>query len=190
MSISCYFHGGPFYDIKLLTKWGMWSTWFTILLGLYSTKAPPKDFMNRKYKNSVCQAWKWHIVFFQISATTEVIETIIFWPVLYSPTPIYGPFKNSAYFQVSKVIDHYLPLVILIIDYILSSPAFVLRHLIFSFSYGLLFMISNMIVSLAGDAPYKFMDWSSVVGVLTPLAVIIIYPLVHYILFWLTRKRL
>ena len=62
--VSCIYHRGLFYQARYLTNWGLWSTWLTLLFGLFSTKEPPKDFMNRKYKNSFFQAWKWHTIFF------------------------------------------------------------------------------------------------------------------------------
>lgn len=64
ISLSIYYHKGVIRQGKYITNWGIMSTWLTLLFGLFSTKEPPKDFMNRKYKNSFFQAWKWHTIFF------------------------------------------------------------------------------------------------------------------------------
>jgi hypothetical protein len=157
---------------------------------MYSTKAPPKDFMNRKYKNSIFQAWKWHTILFQISLTTEVIITIIFWPILYTPAPAVGQFKNVDLYQASKIIDNYLPLVILLIDFFLSNPVFLIRHMFFSLAYGFMFVFTNMIVSLADEPPYSLMSWRSASGVLIPLLLILMFPIVHILLFYVIRWRL
>lgn len=89
-----------------------------------------------------------------------------------------------------KVVDHYLPLIILVTDYIISNPVFVLRHVIFSFGYGLLFMFVNLIVSVAGTPTYATMDWASVQGILIPLALVLAFPIIHVILYYVTRFRL
>lgn len=45
-------------------------------------------------------------------------------------------------------------------------------------------------MSAAGDPPYKLMDWHSVPGVLIPLMLVFVFPLIHILLYYLTRWRL
>ena len=64
IALSIMFHKTLFRQARYITNWALMSTWITLAFGLFSTKEPPKDFMNRKYKNSIFQAWKWHTIFF------------------------------------------------------------------------------------------------------------------------------
>ena len=123
---------------------------------------------------------------------TEVLLAIFFWFIFLTQVKFSNEFnqENHDALVALKIVDHYLPLIILVTDYIISNPVFVLRHVIFSFGYGLLFMFVNLIVSLAGTPTYATMDWRSVQGVLIPLALVLAFPLIHVILYYVTRFRL
>lgn len=122
---------------------------------------------------------------------TEVLLAFFFWPIFLTQVKFTREFnRNPQALMALKIVDHYVPLIILIVDYVISNPVFVLRHVIFSFTYGLMFMFVNMIVSLADKPTYATMDWKSAQGILIPLALLLAFPLIHVVLYYVTRYRL
>lgn len=124
--------------------------------------------------------------------TTEVLLAFFFWPIFLTQVKISNEFndKNEKTLEALKVVDHYLPLIILIVDYIVSNPVFVLRHVIFTLTYGVLYMFVNLIVTFAHKEPYATMDWRSAGGILIPLALVLAFPIIHVALYYVTRWRL
>jgi hypothetical protein len=125
--------------------------------------------------------------------TTEVLLAFFFWPIFMTQVKFSNEFnqENHDALVALKIVDHYLPLIILVTDYIISNPVFVLRHVIFSFGYGLLYMFVNLIVSKARGVPiYATMDWNSARGILIPIALVLAFPIIHVVLYYLTRYRL
>ena len=122
--------------------------------------------------------------------TTQVLLAFFFWPILLTQVRFRTTGADPNTLKALKIVDHYLPLSILIVDYIVSNPVFVLRHVVFSFGYGLIYTFTNMIISLAQAPTYKIMDWQSPEGVLIPLLLVLLFPLLHIALFYLTRYRL
>lgn len=126
-----------------------------------------------------------------MSFTVEILLAIFFWPIFLTQVQFRSNYGvDSATLKTLKIVDHYLPLCLLLTDYVLSNPVFVLRHVIFSLLYGLIYTFTNMIISLANRPTYKSMDWRSTSGVLIPMAMIFVFPLIHISLFYLTRYRL
>ena len=123
--------------------------------------------------------------------SAEIVLFIFFWPIFF--TQVTFP-RNDEYtskqLKAIKIADHYLPLVALVTDYIISNPVFVMRHIIFSFTFGCIYMFVNMITALADVPAYANLDWKSAGGVLIPLALIFVFPIIHLVLFYLTRYRL
>jgi magnesium-transporting ATPase (P-type) len=186
VALGYVYSDSPINDWYLLSKWSVYCTWLTTMLGIFSMTEPPKDFMNRKYKNSCCQAWKWHTIFYQTTFTVISVIAIYFWPVLYYHSNLEGDNAINGY--KVKIVDNYLPLFLMLVDYVISNPVFTVRHIWFTNIFSILYTIANLIGSLINDLPpYEFMNWKSAVGVIVPILLSLSFPLFHYIIFLITR---
>ena len=77
--------GGQYYGLADLTKWGLYCTYFTMLLGLFACK-PIKNIGDKSAytasKNKLFQSWKWFSILFELSLLIEIVITVMFWTIL------------------------------------------------------------------------------------------------------------
>ena len=89
--LNLYSHGGPWYDIRFITCWGLWMTWLCFGAGLFALDPPPVGdrALLKSLKYSPWRAWKWHTLLFELALTFEINITIVYWTLLFKST--YSP---------------------------------------------------------------------------------------------------
>ena len=107
-------------DVKYLTTWGIYLTLISFVFGSLGTthKFP---FNPQKY----------YIILFQLTLVIEITITLAFWSTLY-PHKDFDTFKKDhcdgrpfPCFQLFA--DHWLPIALLVIDFIISQAVFLKR---------------------------------------------------------------
>ena len=148
--LDMYSHGGPWADIRYVTKWGFWMTWICFAAGLFSIEPPATGdkALLKKFKYSPWRAWKWQTLLFEIALTFQIMITIVYWTLLFKST--FQPGKTLTA-KFSLVLDHFLPLLLLLIEYLLfSNPVFLKRHAYVVLGLLIIYTPINMGYSLFG----------------------------------------
>lgn len=99
---------------------------------------------------------------------------------------------NSKFLsKLTLVLDHFFPLLLLLIDFLfLSNPVFLRRHAYVVAALLLMYLPINMYYSMSGKPPYSFVDWQSWKSLLIAVAAGCVFLLTFYILDWVTRIKL
>ena len=126
--IDMLIHGGFSETAKYMAKWGTWLTYATFMFSLYASSPLPNDssVLLKSYKNNPFQAWKWFTMLFQISLTLEVVTTLTFWIWIQEEA-----FHNKNLDWKAKtvlIVEHFVPLVALFSEFLMSNQPFVMRH--------------------------------------------------------------
>ena len=104
-----------------------------------------------------CRAWKWNMVTFEVAMTFELVSVVAYWSLIHDD--VWRP-NSKLLSKMTLVLDHFLPLLLLLIDYLfLSNPVFLRRHAYVVASLLLLYLPINMYFSVAGKPPYSMIDW-------------------------------
>ena len=122
----------------------------------------------------------------------ELIITPVFWLLLWQYRHDMEEFK-LFWFRLQLVIDHSLPLVVLMIDYVfLNALSFIPRHFVFVSAASIAYMLLNMAATLhLGQPLYPFIDWKGVTGFcLVPLGMMFGCWLLFRLLELITYKKL
>ena len=189
-SLDMYSHGGPWPDIRFLTKWGIWLTWLCFLIGMFALEPIPQGdrALLKSYKYSPFRAWKWHLILFECAFTLELVITGVFWSLLY--TDVYNPNWNARR-KASMIMDHSVPLGLLLFEYLfLANPVFLRRHVYAIGIILILYLPFNLYYTFIGKPPYAIMDWQSATGVILPLVFLATFLLIFIAVEFLTRKKL
>ena len=184
-----YTHGGPWPDIRFLTKWGMWMTWLCFLTGLFNLDPPVQGdkALLKSHKYSPFRAWKWHMLLFECALTFELMICSVYWPLLFKDT-WFDYVKINR--KISMAMDHSVPLFLLLIEYFLANTAFLKKHVYAVCFLILLYLPINLYYSIIGKPPYAIMDWASLTGFILPIAFAGGFILVFLSLEFLTRIKL
>lgn len=86
--------------------------------------------------------------------------------------------------------DHILPIMSLLIEYVITNPVFVKRHIFIIVALGFIYLIFNFSYSVAGYPPYDMTDWKSVKGCIMPFVCINLGNLLYVFLEFCNRKKL
>lgn len=120
--------------------------------------------------------------------TFEVVSVVAYWSIIHND--VWRP-NSKILSKTTLVLDHFLPLLLLLIDYLfLSNPVFLRRHAYVVVALLLIYMPINMYFSVQGRPPYSMIDWQSWTSFLYALLFAGSFILVFYILEWVTRIKL
>jgi len=178
-----------FRDFLFLTKWGLWFTFFTFLIGMFATTPLPDNsqILLKKYRNDPFHAWKWFTILFQISLTMEILITILYWTALHENT--YSPDFPSVK-KAMMIMDHSVPLVALLTEFFMSNQPFVKRHIWVSGFVGVLYGLVNFVATVSGYPPYSIVSYDSFWGVILSLCNGLFFFLIAFALVWLSKRKL
>ena len=119
--------------------------------------------MTDSQKYSSCQLWKWNIVLFELSLTSQ---TAIF--LYYFVTDMYNQWlkhSNNPTFAQKMLINlsHIAPVCILVLEYIcFSTTPIIPRHFVCSFLFCNAYIITNITVTkVSGKMIYPGFHWNS-----------------------------
>ena len=112
--------------------------------------------------------------------------TVIYWPLLFERT--FSTRKTWAS-KVSLVLDHFLPLLLLLIEYFaLSNPIFLKRHAYVVVTLLIIYTPINMGYSLFDQAPYAIMDWKTIDSLFIGIGFFLGFFIIFFSLEWLTSS--
>ena len=104
-----------FSHLIYLTQWGLWLTFFTLILGNLARKGRSQNSNKR-----VCRIWKAWTIMYELALTMEILITLVFWTILYpGETDCNASNPNGIHelHCVNLLGDHCVPLFCLLVDY-------------------------------------------------------------------------
>ena len=159
-----------------------------------------------KDKYNVFHIYKWSIIFFQMAVVYELIIVPTFWfvilpGILYfqanqdnNPINIDDDQKymveNVGYFVVAGVLDHTIPIVVLMIDFSFNCVPFIPRHFLITISLGILYALFNITYTLKVEPIYPSIDYREFKHYLYPVLSLAGSILLFYGVMFLSRWKL
>jgi len=170
-------------EFKLLTIWGMFFTFISVIISLFFTKDKTYvPFAESTDANpfSIRKLWKWYIFIFELALCLEMVIAPYFWLFLWS---VLNNGKEGSMEEVNLVLCHTISISILLIEFsCVNSVPVILRHYSAISIIIVLYIIVNLVeTKVSGKPIYPGITWDSVTGCLIPLGVF----LVSFILFWI-----
>jgi hypothetical protein len=180
---------GSYRDFYFLTNWGLWLTFFTFLVSLYSTTPVPNKgcLVLKSYRNSPFHGWKWFTVLFELSLVLEVCITVIYWTLLH-PNLFHS--NDHIIKKFSLICDHTLPLMGLIIEYCVSNQPIVRHHFVVVMAVTIAYMVVNLYATLIWRAPYENINLLEVDGLIKIVICLVFLIGVYLALVFITKKKL
>lgn len=136
----------------------------------------------------------------------ELIIIPLFWTVIFPgfvrnrhngrDLPDIDDFRNPEDAQalefviVAGVLDHSVPLIVLMIDFSYNCIPFVWRHFLITLAVAIVYMIFNVVYSIVVDAIYPMVDYSSALGILFPLLGLLWTLLMYYTVIHVSKHKL
>ena len=139
------------------TSWSLYMTLYTetwiILMSIYTYR----NGINLENKNQLA-IFKHNHIFFILSLGMETVTTLMYWVALY---------EYNTYFdliEVSRMIDHILPYIVLIVEYISVGWVFYQKQTILYFLIFIYFPV-NIAYSVFGPRDlYDILTWDTVMS--------------------------
>lgn len=121
----------------------------------------------------------------------EIIITLVFWILLW---PGVKDYIIDPLDKAQMVLDHSLPMTLLILDYVLlNSIPFVMRHLPAQIFVMLVYLVINIGYSIYQGYPvYPPLDWTDWRGILLGVLLAVFFAVMSYLMqrFTLWKLRL
>ena len=191
ISVNCYNMGGAVYQsIPYFSKWGLWMTYICYIIGLFSTYPPKDDAKSLTSYNSPFCAWKWYIMLFELSLVIGIFNFFSYWTILHNDMWNDESVKKGFAGRFGLVTDHILPQIALILEWFMTNPPLVKRHVVVLIAITTLYLIINLSYSLAYRSPYNFMSWHSFGGTMLHLLGLLIVVVEFFLFEWCNRKKI
>lgn len=180
IAIRTYYTNSPIDNLKYLTTLGVIATFLTFLFGIIPTNYGMQ---------------KWYIMLFQISLISEIIITLSFWTLLV-PHEDFMEFRDRTCTDrpVSCFMlyaDHWLPLLLLLIDYAISHSVFLKRQWILIDLCSFVYLIYNFTwVKITGIPLYPMYNWYKPSAYINFFLSLLINPALFLFICWLNLKKL
>jgi hypothetical protein len=176
-------------DFLFLTKWGLFLTTITFILG--NLMRPNRS--NVRNSNR-CSLWKVWTFLFQVSFLMEFTITGMFWSMLYADMPECNSTAPKGIHNIRCVTllgDHCLPLFCLLVEYSYNAQPFMKRHIIPVLIISITYMIVNCSATfIRGEPIYPPIDWVTPSGIITPCAALVGTVLLFYLVIYLNNLKL
>jgi hypothetical protein len=111
------------------------------------------------------------VIIYELSLTTEIVITIVFWAVLFK-----GDLATGINLT-NDVLCHSLPLLVLLLEYAVNAWRFRHQHIVFIVAFGVAYAIVNMIATKVWKAPYDIIEWNDFTSFLYIFGVLVLYIL-------------
>ena len=120
----------------------------------------------------------------------ELLIVPFFWGILWKDA--YNEMKDHKSVIVEMCIDHSVPLLCLMLDYLfLNMIPFAKRHILALMTVNIAYMIVNLAATLVSGTPvYPPITWKDPMGIGLPVACMFIVLLIFICLECLTKRKL
>lgn len=162
------------------------------------------EFDRSKY--SIFHLYKWTTILFEMAVIYEFIIVPLFWAMIFPgimvnrhngmDVPDITDFTEEheeysmGFIIVAGVLDHSVPLIVLMIDFSYNCIPFLWRHFLVTLTVALVYVIFNMSWTLSVDSIYPMIDYSSALGIVLPILCIIWTVLMYYLLVFISERKL
>lgn len=86
--------------------------------------------------------------------------------------------------------DHFVPLLALLIDYTMNCQPIIRRHFLIVIIIAFIYILVLMGYSISGFPPYPNMNWDSWRGTLIPILILALTIVLFFLLEVITKKKL
>ena len=156
---------------------------------------------NNKY--SIFHLYKWATILYEMALVLEFIIVPIFWIVIFP-----GLLKNRhdgvdlpdiddmrddekfSYAVVAGVLDHTVPLVVLLIEFSYNCIPFLWRHFLLTLAVVVIYAVFNIIYTLSVHQIYPMIDFTQATDYLITLATIVWTVAMYYLAVKLSQRKL
>ena len=173
----------------VLTKLTYWGAFITFLASLSSNLIYPDSKQFFKDRHHPCKAFKCYVILWYTAITLELIVTAFYWIIIWKKEYI----REGDYLNLSgKIIDHTLPIFVLLIDYVfLSAIPISKRHIWVVMTISVVYLGMNCIYSLSIEPVYgPPLDWVTPIGIILPLGALVIGFIFDFALEAVNRNKL
>lgn len=146
---------------------------------------------NSQSKYKCGQAWKWFIVLFEQSFVFQILITIFFWVILWPEYRDLDKFKESPMLKYEIMIDHIVPPVCLIVEFMFNIIPFSKRHSLVTFAVGFGYCFLDFLtVKLITKEPiYPYIAYDDAISFIIPLICVIANVLFFFIVYWISQCK-
>lgn len=181
--------GGTSFEVADLSKWSLWLTYATFVLGLFAC-APPVEKTKQEYqrtRSSPCQSWKMFTVLFELSFLVSIVITLVYWTMIHE-----GKYMREFTWKrkVDLIMNHSVPLVAMLTDYSMNCQPFLKRHFLIAVLFLGAYLSVLMTYSINGNNPYSNIDWDSFKGTLIPIMMVFASFALFFLLEAVNRCKL
>lgn len=121
----------------------------------------------------------------------EAIITLYFWTNLWEDAHKEPRFAENPFMMAGLVLDHSVPISLLIFDYIfMNANPILVRHLWIVMACSTTYLIVNMTCALTWQPVYPAMTWRGVQGLLLPLIILLLGICIFLIFAFLNLSKL
>lgn len=161
-----------------------------------------------KDKYNIFHLYKWTTILYEMVVVYEFIIVPLFWTIIFpgyvaserrarnGDLPDVDDFDRAqeemrlGYIIVAGILDHSIPLIVLMIDFSYNCIPFLWRHFLCTLGVAIGYAIFNIIYSLHIDLIYPILDYRTPFGALFPALGLLWTFLMYYMLVFFSQKKL
>ena len=95
-----------------------------------------------------------------------------------------------GFFIVAGVLDHSVPLTVLMIEFSFNCIPFITRHFLITLCFGLVYAIFNITYTLKVDIIYGSVDYTKVYDYLFPIGGFVLCIVLFYCIVYFSKMKL
>jgi len=167
------------YTMIFLTNWGLHMTFISISL---NSQAATDQIQNPgKVTGLKFFRWRFAVLLFQVTITTEIVLSTIFWALLWNPP------AEKRFIDYFNITTHLGPAIFLILDFLMQKWIFKYNHIVVIFGVLISYTVFNFsYVKYYGHVIYPILTWEDMSSFILIGVIIVMAYLSHILLYTLS----